>query len=245
MGAPRFYSSTPIGAASAGQALELNEAAAHHATRVLRLAAGDSLTLFDGSGGEFDATLERVDKRGATVRVLRFVRVERESPLAVTLAQGIAAVDAMDSALRKATELGVASIQPLVTSRSSPLPAGERAGRRLAHWRQVAIAACEQCGRNRIPEVAPPRPFADWLREWAGSGILLVPGARQSIASIDPRASPLALLNGPEGGFDPREAAAAQAKGFEAIALGPRVLRTETAAAAGLALVQARWGDLR
>src|SRR5215468_4650333 len=164
MAVPRFYSRLPIGTDNAGRVIELDESAAHHATRVLRLAAGDALTLFDGSGGEFDATLERVDKRGAAVRVLRFVPIERESPLAVTLAQGIAANDAMDSALRKATELGVTSIQPLVTARSAPLPAGERADRRLAHWRQVAIAACEQCGRNRIPNVAPPQPFADWLR---------------------------------------------------------------------------------
>jgi 16S rRNA (uracil1498-N3)-methyltransferase len=212
---------------------------------VLRLAAGDALTLFDGTGGEFDATLERVDKRGATVRVLRFVPIERESPLAVTLAQGIAANDAMDSALRRATELGVTSIQPLVTARSSPLPAGERADKRFAHWRQVAIAACEQCGRNRVPDVAPPRPFADWLGEWTGSGVVLVPGAHRSLASFAGGSAPLALLIGPEGGLDAREVAAAQAKGFAAITLGPRVLRTETAAATGLALAQALWGDLR
>jgi 16S rRNA (uracil1498-N3)-methyltransferase len=245
MAAPRFYSQSPIGADHAGAVIELGERAAHHATRVLRLAAGDALTLFDGTGGEFDATLERVDKRGATVRVLRFRPLERESALVVTLAQAIAANDAMDSALRRATELGVTSIQPLVTARSAPLPAGERTDKRLAHWRQVAIAACEQCGRNRIPDVAPPRPIADWLREWTGSGLLFVPGARQSLAAIATPAAPLALLVGPEGGFDARERAAAQAKGFDAIALGPRVLRTETAAAAGLALVQALWGDLR
>jgi 16S rRNA (uracil1498-N3)-methyltransferase len=245
MTVPRLYSRSPIGADNAGSVIELDESAAHHATRVLRLAAGDALTLFDGTGGEFDATLERVDKRGATARVLRFVAVERESPLAVTLAQAIAANDAMDSALRKATELGVTSIQPLVTARSSPLPAGERADKRLAHWRQVAIAACEQCGRNRIPGVAPPRPFSEWLREWTGSGILFVPGARASLAAIGQHSAPLALLIGPEGGLDAREAAAAQARGFDAVALGPRVLRTDTAAAAGLALVQAMWGDHR
>jgi len=245
MGAPRFYNPVPIGAEKAGAVIELDESAAHHATRVLRLAAGDAVTLFDGTGGEFDATLERVDKRGATVRLLRFVPAERESPLAVTLAQAIAANAAMDSALRKATELGVTSIQPLVTARSSPLPAGERADKRLAHWRQVAIAACEQCGRNRVPDVAPPRPLADWLREWTGSGVLFVPGARQSLAAIAHPPSKLALLIGPEGGFDAREVAAAQAKGFEAIALGPRVLRTGTAVAAALALTQANWGDLR
>jgi 16S rRNA (uracil1498-N3)-methyltransferase len=245
MAAPRFFSPVPLARDPAGTVVELDESVAHHATRVLRLAAGDALTLFDGTGGEFDALLERVDKRGAAVRVLRFLPVERESPLAVTLAQAIAANDAMDSAIRKATELGVTSIQPLVTARSSPLPSGERADKRLAHWRHVAVAACEQCGRNRIPDVAPPQSIADWLRGWAGGGILFVPGARQSVAKIARRAAPLALLIGPEGGFDEREVAAAQAKGFEALALGPRVLRTETAAAAGLALVQTLWGDLR
>jgi 16S rRNA (uracil1498-N3)-methyltransferase len=245
MGAPRFYSPIPIGAENAGSMIELDESAAHHATRVLRLAVGDAIALFDGTGGEFDATLERVDKRGASARVLRFVQVERESPLAVTLALAIAANDAMDSALRKATELCATSIQPLITARSSPLPAGERADRRLAHWRQVAIAACEQCGRNRIPDVAPPRPFADWLREWTDSGVILVPAVRRSLAAIAQPGSKFALLVGPEGGFDPREIAAAQANGFASLALGPRVLRTETAAAAGLAIVQAHWGDLR
>ncbi len=245
MAAPRFFSPVPLARDSAGTVVELDESPAHHATRVLRLAAGDALTLFDGTGGEFEALLERVDKRGAAVRVLRFLPVERESPLALTLAQAIAANDAMDAAIRKATELGATAIQPLVTARSSPLPSGERAERRLAHWRHVAIAACEQCGRNRIPDVAPPQSLTDWLRGWSGGGIVLVPGARQSAATIARHAGPLALLIGPEGGFDAREVAAAQAKGFEALALGPRVLRTDTATAAGLALVQALRGDLR
>ena len=134
----------------AGETVELDAGAAHHATRVLRLAVGDALTLFDGTGGEYAATLVRVDKRGASVRVERFVPVERESPLALTLAQGIVASDAMDSAIRKATELGVTAIQPLVTARSAPMPDGERGEKRVAHWRQIAIAAAEQSGRNRI-----------------------------------------------------------------------------------------------
>ncbi len=245
MAAPRFFSPVPLARDSAGTVVELDESPAHHATRVLRLAAGDALTIFDGTGGEFDALLERVDKRGAAVRLLRFVPIERESPLEVTLVQAIAANDAMDSAIRRATELGAAAIQPVVTARSAPLPSGERADRRLAHWRHVAIAACEQCGRNRIPGVAGPQSLADWLRAWSGSGIVLVPDAKQTAATIARRAGSLALLIGPEGGFDAREVAAAQAKGFEALALGPRVLRTETATAAGLTLLQTLWGDLR
>lgn len=245
MAAPRFFSRVALARDVAGGLVELDETIAHHATRVLRLGAGDALTLFDGSGGEFDAILERVDKRGAAARVVRFLSVERESPLAVTLAQGITANDAMDSAIRKATELGVASIQPLVTARSAQLPSGERGDKRLAHWRHVAIAGCEQCGRNRIPEVAPPQPFSEWLSGWTGSGILFLVGAKQSVTTIACPAAPLALLIGPEGGFDAREAAAAQARGFQALGLGPRVLRCETAVAAGLAVVQATWGDGR
>jgi len=196
MAAPRFFSPVPLARDSAGTVVELDEAPAHHATRVLRLAAGDALTLFDGTGGEFDALLERVDKRGAAVRVLRFVPVERESPLEVTLAQAIAANDAMDSAIRRATELGVTAIQPVVTARSAPLPSGERADKRLAHWRHVAIAACEQCGRNRIPEVAAPQSLADWFRAWGGSGIVLVPDAKLSAARTARHTGPLALLIG-------------------------------------------------
>jgi len=245
MAAPRFYSPAPLARDATGTLVELPESVAHHATRVLRLAAGDTLTLFDGAGGEFEANLERIDKRGATVRVMRFVAVERESALDATLAQGIAANEAMDVAVRKATELGVTSIQPLVTARSSPLPPGERAEKRLAHWQHVTIAACEQCGRNRIPDVAAPVAIGGWLRRWTGGGVVFDPGATQSIATVARPASPLALLIGPEGGFDPREVAAAQAKGFVALALGPRVLRTDTATVACLALVQAFWGDLR
>jgi 16S rRNA (uracil1498-N3)-methyltransferase len=245
MAVPRFFSPVPLARDSAGAVVELDESPAHHATRVLRLATGDALTLFDGTGGEFDALLERVDKRGAAVRVLRFVSIERESPLEVKLVQAIASNDAMDSAIRRATELGVTAIQPVVTARSSPVPSGERADKRLAHWRHVAVAACEQCGRNRIPEIAAPQPLGDWLRAWDGSGIVLVPDAKQSASTIARHAGPLALLIGPEGGFDAREVAEAQGKGFVALALGPRVLRTETAAAAGLTLLQTLWGDLR
>jgi len=213
--------------------------------RALRLAAGDALTLFDGTGGEYAATLIRVDRRGAAARVLRHIAVERESPLAVTLAQGIAANDAMDHAVRKATELGVTSIQPLVTARSAPVPAGERGEKRLAHWRGIAIAACEQCARNRIPDVFAPQPIAGWLEAWTAGGIVFAPDAERSFASLAQPLPPVALLIGPEGGLDAREIAAARARGFQAVRLGPRVLRTETAAVAGLAVLQALWGDWR
>jgi 16S rRNA (uracil1498-N3)-methyltransferase len=245
MSAPRFFCTTPLSPALAGTVIDLPDAVAHHAVRVLRLGGGDPLTLFDGTGGEYAATLAGIDRRGTTARVDAFLPVERESPLAVTLAQAIAANDAMDAALRRATELGVASIQPLVTARSAPLPSGERGLRRVAHWRGVVIAACEQCGRNRVPDVAAPEPLADWLRAWNGGGILFMPEAPRAVAALARPAMPLALLIGPEGGFDAREIAAARAKDFHAASLGPRILRAETAAAAGASVVQSLWGDFR
>jgi 16S rRNA (uracil1498-N3)-methyltransferase len=245
VGVPRFLSPVALSPQLAGGIVELDANAAHHATRVLRLTVGDAMTLFDGTGGEYDATLVRADKRGATVRIERFVAVERESPLTATLAQAIAASDAMDSALRKATELGVAAIQPLVSARSAPMPDGERGEKRVAHWRQVVAAAAEQSGRNRIPEVRAPRAFAEWIAEWPGAGIVLVPDGSQRVAGIAPPTGPLAILIGPEGGFDARESAAAVTRGFMATRLGPRVLRVDTAVAAAIAVAQAAWGDFR
>jgi 16S rRNA (uracil1498-N3)-methyltransferase len=228
-----------------GHAVDLDPAAAHHATRVLRLAVGDALTLFDGTGGEYAATLARADKRGASVRIERFLPVERESPLALTLAQGLVAGDAMDSAIRKATELGVTAIQPLVTARSAPMGGGDRGEKRLLHWRQIAIAAAEQSGRNRIPDIAAPRAVAEWLSVWRGGGIVFLPDADRSFAAIAPPAPPLAVMIGPEGGFDESESASARRVGFHALRLGPRVLRADTAVAAALAVVQSAWGDWR
>jgi 16S rRNA (uracil1498-N3)-methyltransferase len=245
MTAPRFFVTAGHVPAQVGATIALPESAAHHATRVLRLAAGAALTLFDGTGGEYAATLVHADRRSATVRVEGFVPVDRESPLAVTLAQGIAANDAMDYAIRKATELGATSIQPLVTARSAPLPPGDRGDRRLAHWRGIVIAACEQCGRNRVPEVSPPRALGEWLQAWEGSGIVFAPDADGPVGALAQPPAPLALLIGPEGGFDARELRAVRARGFHPVRFGPRVLRTETAAAAALAVLQSIWGDGR
>jgi 16S rRNA (uracil1498-N3)-methyltransferase len=245
MPAPRFFVPLPLSPSLCGSEIALPDAAAHHAVRVVRLAAGDALTLFDGAGGEYAATLVRADRGGAIARIDAFSPVERESPLAATLAQAIAANDAMDFAVRKAVELGAAAIQPLVTERSAPLPPGERGDKRLAHWRGIAVAACEQCGRNRIPPVTAPLPWRDWLAGWKGRGVVLAPGVAHPLASLSAATGPIALAIGPEGGFTDRELDAARAAGFDAVSLGPRVLRTETAAVAALAALQAAWGDLR
>jgi 16S rRNA (uracil1498-N3)-methyltransferase len=245
MSAPRLLLHRALAGAAVGTTIELDEAAAHHAGRVLRLAIGDVLTLFDGSGGEYTATLVRADRRGAAARIDRYLPVERESTLELTLAQAIVAIDAMDFVVRKATELGVTAIQPLATARSAPFAAAERGRKRLAHWRAIAIAACEQCGRNRIPDVREPRLLREWSREWNASGIVL-DADRDSSADLGARpAQAVALLVGPEGGWDAREATALRARGFRALRLGPRVLRSETAAVAGVALLQWSWGDWR
>ncbi|MEP7182062.1 MAG: 16S rRNA (uracil(1498)-N(3))-methyltransferase [Betaproteobacteria bacterium] len=245
MAAPRFFAPFDLTPAAVGSEIALPDAVAHHAVRVLRLAAGAAITLFTGDGGEYAATIARIDKRGATAAILHFDPVERESPLAVTLAQAVAANDAMDNAVRKAVELGAAAIQPVVTARSAPLAGGERTEKRLAHWRQIAVAACEQCGRNRVPPVAAPIALAEWLAAWSGDGIVLDPGAVSTLSSVTMSPGPLAVLIGPEGGLAEREIAAATARGFVAVRLGPRVLRTETAGTAILAAFQMMGGDFR
>jgi 16S rRNA (uracil1498-N3)-methyltransferase len=245
MAAPRFFVPLTLAPGMIGETLALPEAAAHHATRVVRLGVGDALTLFAGTGGEFAATIARIDKRGAAVRIDGYAPVEREAALPITLAQAIVANDAMDYAVRKATELGAAAIQPLITARSAPLRAGERGEKRHAHWRQIAIAACEQCGRNRLPDIPAPQPLAEWLAGWRGGGVVFAPEARRGLAALPAPAAPIALLIGPEGGFAAEEVAAAEQAGFVATQLGARVLRAETAAVAALAAVHALWGDFR
>jgi len=243
--APRFFVPLRLAPAMAGEILELPQDVAHHATRVVRLAVGDSLTLFNGEGGEYAATLTRIDKRAAAVHIDRFENVERESSLAITLAQAIIASDAMDYAIRKATELGVATIQPVKTEHSAAMPGGDRHAKRLAHWREVAISACEQCGRNRIAHIAEAREFADWIATWRGPGIMLVPNAEAKLAAVAASNVPIALLIGPEGGWSSREIRDAAKAGWSTVNLGPRVLRADTAGVAAIAAMQALRGDFR
>ena len=245
MPGPRFFVALDLSPDAVGATIALPDAVAHHATRVVRLAAGAALTLFTGQGGEYAATLVAVDKRGATARIDACVDVERESPLSVTLAQGIAANDAMDYAVRKATELGVTAIQPLVTERSAPLPSGERSDKRHAHWRQVAVAACAQCGRNRVPEIRAALPLPDWLDAWSDGGVLFAPDAQACLGDGTLNAAPRAILVGPEGGLAAAEVKRGERSGFVAVRLGPRVLRTETAGVAALAALNVLWGDFR
>ena len=164
MAVPRFHLSAPIAPDVVGTSLALPEDVAHHAVRVLRLTVGAPIRLFDGQGGEYRAAIDRIDRHGASARVDRFDPVDREWAGAPTLVLAIIATDAMDAAIRKAVELGVAGIVPVLAARSQGAPGGARAEKRLFHWRSIAIAACEQCGRNRVPPVAEPVAFDEWLR---------------------------------------------------------------------------------
>lgn len=219
--------------------------AAHHLLHVLRAAEGDVLVVFDGRGLEYPATVERIGKSFVSLRVSEPHAVDRESPLAVTLAQGVSSGERMDFTVQKAVELGIAAIQPLATERSVVRLSAERAVKRVAHWQAIAVAACEQSGRNTVPQVLPLASVPNWLAQVPSNALRLTlsPDAASTLHDIErPRAS-VVLLVGPEGGLAPREQEDARAAGFRGIRLGPRVLRTETAALAAMAAMQALWGD--
>lgn len=233
---PRVYLDVAL---TAGNEVSLEDAAAHHLARVLRLRAGDALTLFNGQGGEWDA--EFLGKR--RVRLRSFSDVERESPLRVTLVQGVSSGERMDYTIQKAVELGVAAIQPLITKKGVVRLEGARALARVKHWGKVAISACEQCGRNRIPQVLPLKDFGEYVRDVNAEGArLLLSGQGRSIRQIEVKET-ATLAAGPEAGFAPEEQAALERAGFVKASLGPRVLRTETAALAALAALNALRGD--
>ncbi|MEC5398228.1 16S rRNA (uracil(1498)-N(3))-methyltransferase [Uliginosibacterium sp. H1] len=241
----RFHCPVAI---SVGVEMPLPEEAAHHAARVLRLAEGDAVVLFDGEGGEYAARLVRVG-REVWVRVESHAAADRESPLTVSLVQGLAVADKMDWIVQKATELGVAAVHPVAASRSVMKLTGDRADKRVAHWQGVAVAACEQSGRNRVPVVSPVRSLAQWLADWragagkAGQCWVLDPQGAIPLARMAPPAGPVALLIGPEGGWTEQELVAIRGAGAQAVTLGPRILRTETAGLAALAAMQGLWGD--
>lgn len=241
---PRFHCPLPL---AEGAEIALPDAAAHHAARVLRLAAGDAVTLFGGDDGEFAARILRVEPRGVQVRIGQAQAADRESPLAMTLVQGLAAADRMDYAIQKAVELGVRSIQPVTMMRSVARLDEARAAKRALHWRQVAIAACEQCGRNQLPRLHPLLGFEAWLgaSSEASLRLLLAPDGDVALRSLAAPDGPIEILVGPEGGLTPEESAAALRRGFRALRLGPRILRTDTAGPAVLAALNAQWGDWR
>jgi 16S rRNA (uracil1498-N3)-methyltransferase len=236
---PRFYCPAPL---QPDALLSLPAQAARH-VQVLRLQPGQALTLFNGEGGEFEATVTQMGRSEVTVRVGQHQPLDRAARRQVTLAVGMPANERMDWLVEKATELGVTALQPLMSERSVLRLSGERAEKKVAHWHSVAVAASEQCGGNRVPQLLPVSTLAAWLAKQpaapAGTRLLLSlrphsPGLREAVAPLAPD-TPITLLSGPEGGLSPAEEEAALANGFVSVSLGQRTLRAETAALAALA----------
>ncbi len=241
---PRIFQPIPL---KTGARIALNEGASHHLARVLRAEVGDAVTLFNGEGGEFDAVITQITKKNVEVEILQFVPRDAESPLDICLAQGIAKGEKMDFIVQKAVELGVKKIVPLLTERCNVRLDETREKKRVMHWQSVIVSACEQSGRNRVPEIVPPVAYADWIsNEIAGFKFVLSPHTsnRFTDADISLDAS-ITVLIGPEGGLSESEIKLALDYGFTALNLGPRVLRTETATLAALTFFQTLYGDMK
>jgi 16S rRNA (uracil1498-N3)-methyltransferase len=242
----RFFVPDKLGS---GAEVSLPVDTAHHAIRSLRLQVGDPIVLFDGFGGEYQASICRIERENVVARTGPFVERDAESPIDLLLAQGMSSGERMDFTIQKAVELGVGAIQPLATTRSVVKLTAERAARKTGHWRKLAIAASEQCGRNRLVDIAEPLSLSDWLGQLPRDPeadelrLLLSPGAATRIGELPESARRIVLIAGPEGGLDDSETDLARRRGFQSIRLGPRVLRTETTALAALAAIQLRWGD--
>jgi 16S rRNA (uracil1498-N3)-methyltransferase len=239
---PRIHCDQRLGP---GAQFALAPEAAQHVGKALRLKTGDAITVFDGRGGEYEAAIQRMDKERVDVKVGAWRDVDTEPALRLGLVQGLPEADKMDWIIQKSVELGVSWIQPIVCDRSVVRLAGERAERREAHWRRVAIAACEQSGRNRIPEVRPTLTFQNWIAAPATTPRWLLSPGGEPVTGKSPTDAGVELLVGPEGGLSERERGLAIQQGCEAVALGPRILRAETAPLAALAAIHALWGDFR
>ena len=243
MSPPRLFSPLQL---RANAMLSLDSEQAHYAGRVLRLRAGDALTVFDGSGGEYSATVDKVTKQQLNLSVGGHVSRDTESPLRIRLVQSVSRGDRMDIVVQKATELGVHRISPVLTDFSVVKLGPDRATKRRDHWQKIARSACEQCRRNIVPVVDSPQSLNDWFADNAGADrmqLMLRADAVDAMPAIDLRRSELTILVGSEGGFSDAEHERAAAAGLRAVRLGPRVMRTETAALAAISIAQATWGD--
>jgi 16S rRNA (uracil1498-N3)-methyltransferase len=252
----RVYVHAAAGELQPGAELQLPDSAAAHVARVLRLRPGAAITIFDGRGGEWAAEIVSIVRSAVRVRCGQHQALERESPLQLTLLQSLARGEKMDWVIQKATELGVQRIVTVAAARSVVQIDDKRSATRLVHWRAVAVSACEQCGRNRPPEIDAPRSVQDALDATNVAAaqataalpvtrLLLSPAATLSLADATNNANNIALLVGPEGGFSADELGLLGKSRFVGVGLGPRVLRTETAAIAAVAALQALRGDLR
>jgi 16S rRNA (uracil1498-N3)-methyltransferase len=237
---PRFYVDSGL---AAGASCDLPEETAHHAANVLRVRGGEDVVVFNGRGGEYAARVASIEKKRVLLEILEYRAVERESPLHVVLVQGVSSGERMEFTIRKAVELGVAEIRPVLTTSSVSRPKGERAASRQAHWQRIAISACEQCGRNTLPPVREIGPVPGGPFEEGVLKLLLSPSASLPLSGILKKERQIIVAAGPEAGFDDQEEAAFAKAGFQPVSLGPRVLRTETAALAALAALNALAGD--
>lgn len=239
---PRIFTDSPL---AVGSQCQLDDNAANHVGRVLRMQAGQALLLFNGDGQDYHATITEAGKKHVQVAVTEAAENETESSLRVVLAQTLSKGDRMDYAVQKAVEMGVSEIVPLTTERCDVKLKGDREDKRLRHWQQVAISAAEQCGRARVPEIQPVMTVQQWLEHARACDLRLVLHHRteRSLNTLE-KPSSIALMIGPEGGLTAEEIALAEDNGFLPVALGPRVLRTETAPVAAIALCQWLWGDI-
>ena len=227
--------------------LSLDDERARYVGHTLRLKTGDRFTLFDGSGGEYRVVITRMSKGQLRVRAEQHENPTIESPLPIHLLQGVSRGDRMDTVVQKSTELGVSRLSPVLTRYSVVKFEGERAAKRSHHWRRVAQSACEQCGRNTVPEIDAPATLAEWLDSTdrlPHQKLLLHSDAAENISTVNLQPHDMVILTGPEGGLSRDEIEQAVAAGFKAVSLGPRILRTETAAIAATAILQARFGDI-
>jgi 16S rRNA (uracil1498-N3)-methyltransferase len=238
---PRIYTESPL---QLGQPVELEAGPSHHIAKVLRMAEGRPLTLFNGQGGEFSGTITSLSKKCVTVELERFSEADRESPLAIHLGIGLSKGDRFEWVLQKATELGVTRITPLFTERSEVKLTGDRLTKKMGHWRQIIISACEQCQRNRPPELLQPQRYDQWLPSLTEqTKFVLHHRSDQNLQTVQPPQS-AALAIGPEGGLSESEIDLALSQDFQPLTLGPRVFRTETAPLAAISILQYLWGDL-
>jgi len=239
----RFFTDSPL---ALHADIQLSENAAAHATRALRLNAGDSAIVFNGDGFDYECTLTSVKKNAVTATITDARKISNESPLNITLLQGISSGDRMDFTIQKAVELGVKQIQPINSQRSVVKLTHDRAEKRVEHWQNIAISACEQSGRAFVPKVLAPITLDKWLSQNPQSGntrILLNPVGAKRLAEMTKPAAEIQLLIGAEGGLSPAEITLAASQGFQSIVLGPRILRTETAALTAISVMQGLWGD--
>ena len=239
----RFFTDSPL---ALNADIQLSESAAAHATRALRLNVGDNAIIFNGDGFDYDCTLTSVKKNMVTATITGANAINNEPPLDITLLQGISSGDRMDFTIQKAVELGVKKIQPINSQRSVVKLTQDRAEKRIEHWQNVAISACEQSGRAFVPKVLPPLSLENWLSQNPYDNtlrILLNPVGAKRLTEIEKPAATIELLIGAEGGLSQAEIDLASSQHFQSIVLGPRILRTETAALTATSVMQALWGD--